>query len=195
MALITANSGIMDLNARMAAYPMVAEPRREHAIALVRPMVGCPWAGEPRVDLAAVEDGLAKLPHWFDWELGRYATALLRKREPAFAAGDLSHLRTRFEPPGTVLFVTDVRCRRSGKHPDGLKSMAIAAVVLPDHALGRGPALVPATADAALHHLPREVPRLVAPSRPLKEIPSMITNDNPPSRGQSGAAQGIGGRS
>ena len=188
MALTPASSGIVDLNARIAAYPMVAEMRREHAIALVRPMVGCPWAGEPCVDLAAVEDGLAKLPHWFDWEMGRYAAALLRKREPAIAAGDLSHLRTRFEPPGTVLFIADIRCRRSRKHPDDLKAMAIAAVVLPDHALGRGPALVPATADAALHHLPREVPRLVAPSHSLKEIPPMITNDNPPSREQTAAA-------
>lgn len=181
-----------EVSARIAATPVIAEARREHEVALVRSMVGCPWAGEPRVDLAPGPDGLLPLPAWFDWEVGRYAAALLRKRDPAFAAGDLSHLRTRFEAAATVLFVTDVRCRRSRRHPDGAMTIAVAEVVLPAHALGRA---VPALPAPAARSLPREVPRLASPLSPAQEPPPMTTTDHPSSRRRPTVARARGARS
>ena len=100
-----------------------AERRAAHLVALAAPMVGVPFRGAPTVI------GAAKTPSPGEWERCRYATAILRRRDPSFG-GDLSHLRASLDLFDTVVFRAEVRCRKTAAHPDGLTWIVVATVQL-----------------------------------------------------------------
>lgn len=100
-----------------------AERLAAHLVALAGPMVGVPFRGEPTVV------GAAKVPSPIEWERCRYATAILRQRDPGFA-GDLAHLQASLDLFGTDVFRTRMRCRIDAAHPDGMKLVVVATVQL-----------------------------------------------------------------
>lgn len=136
--------GALTTNQFIAAIPMVAELRREHAIAMAQPMIGAQMVGEPWIADLGARDPL------FARRACQYATVLLRRREPSLP-DDLGHLFAAFEPPATVVFRTAVkhRCRRSGAPrsmvasrqpppPDGELIVAF-TLDLPAHVMGVRP--------------------------------------------------------
>lgn len=118
------------------ALVRAAERRAAHDLALVEPMVGCDFVGEPRIG----RDDLHR-PTPLEWYRCQYATALLRRRDPAFA-GDLSRLRASMDMFGTVEFRTELRCRKTAANPTGLKWVVVATVTLPQPAAATRPATI-----------------------------------------------------
>jgi len=127
-----------EVGASTSVPAMVAELRREHAIAMAQPMIGAQMMGEPWIADLGARDPL------FARRACQYATVLLRRCEPSLP-DDLSHLFAAFEPPATVVFRTAVKRLRprggpramvpiGGVAPDGEVTVAF-TLALPTHVI------------------------------------------------------------